>query len=276
MQRSNLRKKPHDDQDDLENREGRNDTRRRSLRVNHLHQMIKLCLNQVIMKGNHLTEAMTTPVQDKDRAEPSLTEPKTDNDAKIKINKELLMELHSNTYKGRVEEDVIDHIAKFLESLNLIEIANMDTFQLRMKFFLLSLSGDARKWWMNEGDGKITTWEELVKKFFGKFYPVSCASNYDKMRDDDEEGRDPLEFITWVNSKFKDHKKVDETTKHALMKDGPYIAPSRSGNKEKGKLNNWLKQKCFPGDNPVILKCLHESVFPDSPYGVSNPYGYGI
>nr|GEY27822.1 hypothetical protein [Tanacetum cinerariifolium] len=28
---------------------------------------------------------------------------------------------------------------------------------------------------------------------------------------------DPLEFITWRNSKFKDHKKVDETTKRALL-----------------------------------------------------------
>ncbi|GJV39157.1 hypothetical protein Tco_1417597 [Tanacetum coccineum] len=41
--------------------------------------------------------------------------------------------------------------------------------------------------------------------------------NYDKLCDDDEEGCDPLEFITWRNLKFKDHKKVDETTKRALL-----------------------------------------------------------
>ncbi|GJU25067.1 hypothetical protein Tco_1163688 [Tanacetum coccineum] len=56
-----------------------------------------------------------------------------------------------------------------------------------MKAFPLSLSKDARKWWMNEGDGNITTWEELVKNFFKRFYPLSFASNYDKMCDDDEE-----------------------------------------------------------------------------------------
>ncbi|GJT47176.1 reverse transcriptase domain-containing protein [Tanacetum coccineum] len=118
---------------------------------------------------------------------------------------------------GRVEEDVVDHIAKILEILYLIKMANVDPFQLRIKVFHLSLIGDARKWWMNERDGKINTWEELVKKFFGKFYPLSCASNYDRMCDDDEEGCDSLEFITWVNLKFKDHKRVDETTKHALL-----------------------------------------------------------
>ncbi|GJS20345.1 hypothetical protein Tco_0448977 [Tanacetum coccineum] len=85
-----------------------------------------------------------------------------------------------------------------------------------MKTFPLSLSEDARKWWINEGDGKIKTWEELVKKFFSKFYLLSCASNYDKMCEDDEEGCDPLEFITWRNSKFKDQRKVDETTKPTL------------------------------------------------------------
>ncbi|GJX13045.1 hypothetical protein Tco_0204803, partial [Tanacetum coccineum] len=37
------------------------------------------------------------------------------------------------------------------------------------------------------------------------------------MCNDDEEGRYPLEFIPWRNLKFKDHKKVDETTKHALL-----------------------------------------------------------
>nr|GEY60496.1 ribonuclease H-like domain-containing protein [Tanacetum cinerariifolium] len=39
-------------------------------------------------------------------------------------------------------------------------------FQLRMKTLSLLLSGEARKWRMNKEDGKINTWEELVKKFF--------------------------------------------------------------------------------------------------------------
>ncbi|GKE50742.1 hypothetical protein Tco_1485898 [Tanacetum coccineum] len=73
---------------------------------------------------------------------------------------------------------------------------------------------------------------ELVKKFFKKFYPLSCTSNYDKMYDDDEEGRDPLEFIPWTNSKFKDPKKVDEMTKRALLYTWTEIR------KEEGLLND--------------------------------------
>ncbi|GJY90776.1 hypothetical protein Tco_0505972 [Tanacetum coccineum] len=58
-----------------------------------------------------------------------------------------------------------------------------------MKAFPLSLSKGAKEWWMKKGNRNISTWEELVKKIFTKFYPLSCASKYDKMCDDDEEGQ---------------------------------------------------------------------------------------
>ncbi|GJR87921.1 hypothetical protein Tco_0390055 [Tanacetum coccineum] len=125
---------------------------------------------------------MAKPILDEAHAKQCLAELKTNNDVKFELNMELLTELRNIAYSGRVEEDVVDHIAKILEILDLIKIANVDPFQLRMKVFPLSLAGDARKWWMNEGDGKINTWEELGKKFL-----------------------------------FKDHKKVDETTKQALL-----------------------------------------------------------
>nr|GEY34364.1 hypothetical protein [Tanacetum cinerariifolium] len=70
---------------------------------------------------------------------------------------------------------------------------------------------DERGKWQNHHLGRIG------EKKFIKFYPLSCASNYDKMCDDDDEGRDLLEFTPWVKSKFIDHKKVDETTKRALL-----------------------------------------------------------
>ncbi|GKF14620.1 hypothetical protein Tco_0056082, partial [Tanacetum coccineum] len=151
------------------------------------------------------------------RAEQNLAEPSIESNEKYELGEELLKELRSNSYNRRVEKDMAGHIAKVLEILDPIEVAGMDLFQLRMMTFPLSLSWEARKWWMNEGDGKINTWEELVNKFFSKFYPLSCASNYDKMYEDDEEGVEPLEFITWRNLKFKDHKKVDEMTKRALL-----------------------------------------------------------
>ncbi|GKE26627.1 hypothetical protein Tco_1442011 [Tanacetum coccineum] len=114
-------------------------------------------------------------------------EPRDESEVKFKLSKELLTELQNNTFSGRCEEDVIGHIGKVLEILDLAIIVGVDPFQLRMKAFPLSLSKDVKNWWMNEGDGNISTLGELVKKFFKKFYPISCSSNYDKMCDDDEE-----------------------------------------------------------------------------------------
>nr|GEY04400.1 hypothetical protein [Tanacetum cinerariifolium] len=122
---------------------------------------------------------------EKAQAESSLAKPKTNNYMNIELSKEFLMELQNNAYYGMLDEDVVDHIAKVLEILDLIKIPNVDTHRLRMKVFPLSLTDDARQWWIDEGDGKITIWEELVKKFFCKFYPLSRDVEDEMLNDDD-------------------------------------------------------------------------------------------
>ncbi|GJT97922.1 hypothetical protein Tco_1093440 [Tanacetum coccineum] len=49
-------------------------------------------------------------------------------------------------------------------------------------FFPLSLADDAKEWWISE---EITTWEELVEKFFCRFYPKSYDGE-DEMLDEGE------------------------------------------------------------------------------------------
>ncbi|GKC10880.1 hypothetical protein Tco_1007662, partial [Tanacetum coccineum] len=119
----------------------------------------------------------------------------------------------NNAYHGMFDEDVVDHIAKVLELLDLIKIPGVDSHRLRMKVFHLSLADDARQWWINEKEGKITTWEELVEKFFCKFY-LESHNGEDEMLDEGDNWRiDPLEFISRVNSSFENHMKVDGRTK---------------------------------------------------------------
>nr|GEU57221.1 hypothetical protein [Tanacetum cinerariifolium] len=92
----------------------------------------------------------------------------TCNDINIELNKEFLEELQNNTYHGWIDEDVMDHIAKVLEMIDLIYIPGVNSHQLRMKIFPLSLADDARQWWINDGEGKITVWEELLGIFLGR------------------------------------------------------------------------------------------------------------
>ncbi|GJR13340.1 reverse transcriptase domain-containing protein [Tanacetum coccineum] len=90
-------------------------------------------------------ERMAKPIMDEARAEHNFAEPSIESNVKYELGEELLKELLSNSYSGRVEEDVAGHIAKILEILDPIELASMDPFQLRMMTFPLSLSGKARK-----------------------------------------------------------------------------------------------------------------------------------
>ncbi|GKC48151.1 hypothetical protein Tco_1065873 [Tanacetum coccineum] len=150
------------------------------------------------------------------------------------------MELRNNTYHGRIDKDVIDHIAKVLKILDLINIHRADTHRLRMKVFPLSLADDARQWWINEGKGIITTWEELVDKFFCKFYPNSYDGEDEMLDDGDNWGIDPLKFISRVDSSFKTHGTVDGRTKKNNIEDEQCLTKRKRCNSilENDILNN--------------------------------------
>ncbi|GKD69543.1 hypothetical protein Tco_1323633 [Tanacetum coccineum] len=66
--------------------------------------------------------------------------------------------------------------------VDLIYVPGVDSHQLRIKVFPLSLADDAKEWWISE---EITTWEELVEKFFCRFYPESYNGE-DEMLDEGE------------------------------------------------------------------------------------------
>ncbi|GJX86197.1 hypothetical protein Tco_0336971 [Tanacetum coccineum] len=143
--------------------------------------------------------------------------PITSNDINIELNKEFLVELHKNAYRRWIDEDMMGHIANVLEMTDLIYIPGVDSYQLRMKVFPLPLADDARQWWINEGEGKITVWEELVEKFFYKFYPESYDGEEEMLDEGDNCGIYPLEFISRINSSFDKHMKIDGRTKKVLF-----------------------------------------------------------
>ncbi|GJW63360.1 hypothetical protein Tco_0115244 [Tanacetum coccineum] len=141
----------------------------------------------------------------------------TTNDINIELSKEFLEELQVNAYHGWIDEDMINHIAMVLKMIDSIYIPGVDSHRLRMKIFPLSLADEAKKWWINEGEGKITIWEELIEKFFCKFYPESYDGEEEMLDEGDNWGIDPLEFISRVNSSFDKHMKMDGRTKKVLF-----------------------------------------------------------
>ncbi|GJU29029.1 retrovirus-related pol polyprotein from transposon TNT 1-94 [Tanacetum coccineum] len=142
---------------------------------------------------NRLTKEITMATPDLDGtytplclANLNLAETKTNNNFKLEISKEML--------------------------ILLLRIQNVDLEQLLIFAFPYSLTGNARKWWMHEGNDMITSWEELVDKFFYQYYPLSRAS-----KTNDANVREcHLRFMNWLSSKFKNPWKLSSATKNAL------------------------------------------------------------
>ncbi|GJZ49557.1 hypothetical protein Tco_0603747 [Tanacetum coccineum] len=171
----------------------------------------------------------------------------TNNDINIELSKEFLEELQKNAYHGWIDEDVMDHIAKVLEMIDLIYIPGVDSHQLRMKIFPLSLADDAKQWWINEGEGKITVWEELVEKFFCKFYPDSYDGEEEMLDEGDNWGIDPLEFISRMNESWNKRRMDDSilssnnTTTDSFFK--PYLITRGKSDTKKEDEQSHTKRK---------------------------------
>ncbi|GJS25042.1 retrovirus-related pol polyprotein from transposon TNT 1-94 [Tanacetum coccineum] len=207
-----------------------------------------------------MAELLLNKCMEKVQIESNLSITNTNNDMNIEHIKEFLTELLSNTYHVIHHEDVVDHIAMVLKMLDLINIPGVDSHRLRMKVFPLSLTDDARQWWINEGEGKITTWEELVEKFFCKFYPESYDGEEEMLDEGNNWGIDPLEFLSRVNSSFENHRKVDGRTKKDLAErkeiDEVGEAPS-------GGVTDWYQSQSYREPDYGSFSYCYFSVLPD-------------
>ncbi|GJS13130.1 hypothetical protein Tco_0407602 [Tanacetum coccineum] len=144
----------------------------------------------------------------------------TSNDIEIELNEKFLVELQKNIYQGTYNEDVVEHIAKVLKLVDLIYVPSVDSHQLRMKVFPFSLADDAKEWWISEGDGKITTWEELVEKFFRRFYPESY--------DGEDEMTQKVIFHSWMNGNWNKRYVDNNTSSNNEWKESKNENPSNT------------------------------------------------
>ncbi|GJT18812.1 hypothetical protein Tco_0877518 [Tanacetum coccineum] len=93
------------------------------------------------------------------------TTPGFNKNAKFKLGDDFLKILQDNAFNRTNGDDVVDHTTKFLAILELIKIPNVDPNQLRLHVFPLSLTGAARKWWIEEGR---ECFDEHKMKIYGR------------------------------------------------------------------------------------------------------------
>ncbi|GKC70327.1 hypothetical protein Tco_1116210 [Tanacetum coccineum] len=124
-----------------------------------------------------------------------------------------LDDLHKNAFSGTNGEYAIEHIEYFLKIVDPIDLSNVNQDKLRVVVFLISLVGDAWRWF--DGiKGSITSWVDLTTKFFEQYYPPSRTGkiNTPIIKWDPTNPK----FENWLASKFVNYKTMDIFTKEAF------------------------------------------------------------
>ncbi|GKE80747.1 hypothetical protein Tco_1550747 [Tanacetum coccineum] len=161
-----------------------------------------------------------------DDIEKAPTEPNlfiASNDIEIELNEKFWVELQKNIYQGTYNEDVVEHISKVLKLVDLIYVPGVDSHQLRMKVFHLSLADDAKEWWISRGDGKSPLRRSLLRN-----YSVDSISNHtmERMK---------LIFHSWINGNWNKRYVDNNTSRNNEWKE------SKSQNQSNTAIDSFFK-----------------------------------
>ncbi|GKE16694.1 hypothetical protein Tco_1424271, partial [Tanacetum coccineum] len=124
-----------------------------------------------------------------------------------------LDDLRANDFSGTNGEDVVEHIEYFFKIVDPINLPNVNYKRLSLSVFLISLVRNASEWF-DEFKGSVSSWMNLTKKIFGKYYPPSRTGRITVTK----AIRDPSNFTfeKWLASKFANHMIMDPFTKKVL------------------------------------------------------------
>ncbi|GKD82004.1 hypothetical protein Tco_1348843, partial [Tanacetum coccineum] len=149
-----------------------------------------------------MTELILRESMENARAGSSLAKPKVDDNVKIELSKEHLMELRKNAYRGTEEEDIVDHIAKVLEIVDLIKTPNMDTDQLRVHVFPFSLTNEGPDFfefeaWLNSKFNNHRRMDGMTKSALWHYWVKGEGNN--ELMDDIESSNEEWEEFDYGN-----------------------------------------------------------------------------
>ncbi|GKC68850.1 hypothetical protein Tco_1114733 [Tanacetum coccineum] len=157
------------------------------------------------LNGTHTTPCL---------ANLNLAKPKTNNNVKIEISKELLMKLRNNAYNGAEANDTVDHITRFLQIIDLAKIPNVDPEQLCIYVFPYSLTGGARRCLKFKNPWKLNNvTKNALWNFWEKGYDNDTLIDDEESSDDESGGSNRMNhqdtnpfFDPYLNDKDEGNK----------------------------------------------------------------------
>ena len=99
-------------------------------------------------------------------------------------------------------EDPSFHLSVFLEVCDTLKINGASTDAIRLRLFPFSLRDKARAWLHSLLPGSISSWDELTKAFFARFFPPSKMASLKNQITSFTQREDETLYEAW--ERFKD------------------------------------------------------------------------
>jgi hypothetical protein len=84
------------------------------------------------------------------------------------------------SFHGLNHENPYSHVKKFKDICGTFKFHNFSEESIHLILFPFSLHDKAKAWLDSNMLGSITTWENLLNKFYYKFFPMSKVNEYRK------------------------------------------------------------------------------------------------
>ena len=105
-------------------------------------------------------------------------------------------------FHGLDREDPYMHVKEFLDICSTFKFQNFSDESVRLRLFPFSLKDKAKGWLNSQPPGSITSWDELVRKFLSKFFPMSRTNSLRRNISDFRQKDDEQFYESW--ERFKD------------------------------------------------------------------------
>ena len=93
----------------------------------------------------------------------------------FELKSALFTMVQQHQFTGHLSEDPNEHLGRFMRMENIVKLNGVRPDVIKLQLFPFSLRDVATTWFDSLPVGSVNTWEELVKAFMSRFFPLALT-----------------------------------------------------------------------------------------------------